>query len=264
MSVKFEFDSYDESGKIEFDTFDEEDSFDEEDEEDGFECDLSENMAQFAKKRTSGNTEPSDDDDECDDEEEGFHDYCEPYLKFSLSESNLKVLRKIISTIEDSEWEQDRYDWHDEKGETYEDYRYVDMFALQEDEDGDVFELVRNLFERANDDNFNYDINEDLLDIQLLRYKEGGQYNWHCDYGLSVESQRGMTRKLSMSIQLSEQTDYEGGELEFIDYCGRHPQLEKYKGAGIIFDSRLPHKANPLTSGERLILIAWAHGPQLR
>ena len=256
MSVKFEFDNFDESGKIEFNTFDGEDIS----EENAIEVDLGkETMAQFAEKRHA-----SDDDDEDDDDELDFHDYCEPYMKFSLGDSNLNVLKEIISTLKDEDWELDRYDWHDHEGKNYEDYRYVDMFPLCEDEDGDVFELVKNLFERANDDNFNYDINEDVLDIQLLRYKEGGQYNWHADYGISMESQRGMTRKLSMSIQISDESFYEGGDLEFIDYCGRHVYLEKHQGAGIVFDSRLPHKANPLKSGERLILIAWAHGPQLR
>ena len=261
MSVKFEFDNYEESGKIEFDTFDEEDNLDEGSD---LEVDLGENMAQFAKKRIPGNCELTDDEDENDDEADGFHDYSEPYMKFSLSEPNLNVLREVIATIDEGEWQEDRYDWHDDQGKSYEDYRYVDMFSLREDEDGDVFELIKNLFERANDDNFNYDINEDLLDIQLLRYKEGGQYNWHADYGISMEAKSGMTRKLSMSIQLSDEASYEGGDLEFIDYSARHVYLEKYSGAGIIFDSRFPHRANPLKSGERLILIAWAHGPQLR
>jgi len=257
MSVKFEFDNFDESGKIEFNTFDGEDLS----EENAIEVDLGkETMAQFAEKRHASD----DDEDENDDEADGFHDYSEPYMKFSLSEPNLNVLREVIATIDEGEWQEDRYDWHDDQGKSYEDYRYVDMFSLREDEDGDVFELIKNLFEKANDDNFNYDINEDILDIQLLRYKEGGQYNWHADYGISMESKSGMTRKLSMSIQLSDEASYEGGDLEFIDYSARHVYLEKYSGAGIIFDSRLPHRANPLKSGERLILIAWAHGPQLR
>ena len=79
MSVKFEFDNFDESGKIEFNTFDGEDLS----EENAIEVDLGkETMAQFAEKRHAS------DDDEEDDDELDFHDYCEPYMKFNLDLPN--------------------------------------------------------------------------------------------------------------------------------------------------------------------------------
>ena len=244
MSVKFEFNNIDEENIIEKVDLDKE-NYEEVD------LDLdTDNIAVFADKR------------ELEDDE--YHDYSEPYLLFNLAQQNLNVLTNLVSTLKEEEWSEDRYNWNDSNGDEYKDYRYVDIIGLCEDEDGDIFELIKNLFELSNDDNFNYDLDEDTIDIQILRYKEGGQYNWHADYGMSLNSDRGMTRKLSMSIQLSEESDYEGGELEWIDYSARHAYLQKNKGAGVVFDSRLPHRANPLKSGERLVLIAWASGPQLR
>jgi len=244
MSVKFEFNNIDEENIIEKVDLDKE-NYEEVD------LDLdTDNIAVFADKR------------ELEDDE--YHDYSEPYLLFNLAQQNLNVLTNLVSTLKEEEWSEDRYNWNDSNGDEYKDYRYVDIIGLCEDEDGDIFELIKNLFELSNDDNFNYDLDEDTIDIQILRYKEGGQYNWHADYGMSLNSNRGMTRKLSMSIQLSEESDYEGGELEWIDYSARHAYLQKHKGAGVVFDSRLPHRANPLKSGERLVLIAWASGPQLR
>lgn len=244
MSVKFEFNNIDEENIIEKVDLDKE-NYEEVD------LDLdTDNIAIFADKR------------ELEDDE--YHDYSEPYLFFNLAQQNLNVLTNLVSTLKEEEWSEDRYNWNDSNGDEYKDYRYVDIIGLCEDEDGDIFELIKNLFELSNDDNFNYDLDEDTIDIQILRYKEGGQYNWHADYGMSLNSNRGMTRKLSMSIQLSEESDYEGGELEWIDYSARHAYLQKNKGAGVVFDSRLPHRANPLKSGERLVLIAWASGPQLR
>jgi len=248
MSVKFEFNNIDEENIIEKVDLNEESG----DEVDIGEVDLDkDNIALFAEKREL--------------EDDQFHDYSEPYLQFTLAPQNLNVLTKLTSLLQkEEEWGEDRYDWHDSKGKEYKDYRYVDVIGLCENEDSDVYELIKNLFELSNDDNFNYDLDEDTIDVQLLKYKEGGQYNWHSDYGISKNSKRGMTRKLSMSIQLSEESDYEGGELEWIDYSARHTYLPKFKGAGVVFDSRLPHKANPLKSGERFVLIAWASGPQLR
>ena len=216
-------------------------------ENDGEEIDVNkESMALFAPKR----------EDVVDDL---YHKYCDPYMNFSLSEQNLNLLTNLVYSFKEDEWSQDRYDYEDTK-----DYRYVDIIGLCEDEDGDVYELVENLFEHVNDNNFDYEIHGDLIDIQILRYKEGGNYNWHADYGISRNSKEGMTRKLSMSIQLSDESAYEGGELEWIDYSARHVTLAKNIGAGVVFDSRLPHKANPLKSGERFALIAWISGPPLK
>lgn len=244
MSAKFEFNNIDEENIIETVDLNERND---DDEIDIGEVDLDE-IASFPPKREL--------------EDDGYHDYCEPYLQFTLSPQNLNVLTNLVSN--EKEWDEDRYDWHDHEGNTYKDYRYCDVVGLCPDDDSDVFELIKNLFELANEDNFNYDLDGDTLDIQLLRYREGGQYNWHSDYGLSVDSERGMTRKLSVSIQLSEESDYEGGELEWIDYSGRHSYSSRLKGSGVVFDSRLPHKANPIKSGERFALVAWASGPQLR
>jgi len=208
-------------------------------------------------KETMASFSKIEDDDEDDDD--ACHKYCNPYIKFNLSEKNLNLLTNLVYSLKEEEWSQDRYDWQGTK-----DYRYVDIVGLCDDQDGDVFDLVENLFDHVNDSNFDYDIHGDLIDIQILRYKEGGNYNWHCDYGMSIGAKNGMTRKLSMSIQLSDESAYEGGELEWIDYSGQHSTLEKHIGAGVVFDSRLPHKANSLKSGERFALIAWISGPPLR
>jgi PKHD-type hydroxylase len=49
--------------------------------------------------------------------------------------------------------------------------------------------------------------------VQIASYSGGGFYDWHMDLGAG----RNSNRKLSMSIQLSDPDDYEGGELEFLN-----------------------------------------------
>ena len=41
-------------------------------------------------------------------------------------------------------------------------------------------------------------------------------------------------------------------------------KLKNYRGCGVVFDSRIPHKANPVISGVRDVLVGWASGPRLR
>ena len=108
---------------------------------------------------------------------------------------------------------------------------------------------------------YNYDL-YGTFEIQLLRYTPGGQYKWHCDYGLSANPDG--DRKLSMSIQLSDAWDYNGGELHILDWQNLQSTMSKEVGSVLVFDSRVAHKVEPITEGERYAIVAWAHGPQLR
>ena len=106
---------------------------------------------------------------------------------------------------------------------------------------------------------FNYDL-WGSFEIQFLKYTSGGKYDWHCDYGISEIG----SRKLSMSIQLSPVWDYTGGDLLIRDWHNREHRISKEIGNVVVFDSRAPHKVEPILNGERYAIVAWAHGPELR
>ena len=56
--------------------------------------------------------------------------------------------------------------------------------------------------------------------VQVTRYDKSHFYGWHSDYGTSADED--LTRKLSMSIILSDPEEYSGGKLQlFIDYHGK-------------------------------------------
>ena len=67
------------------------------------------------------------------------------------------------------------------------------------------------------------------------------------------------TRKLSMSVQLSDENTYDGGDL-IIYFGGKHFVAPRIKGSVIVFDSRLTHEVTPITRGERYSLVKWFHG----
>ena len=113
----------------------------------------------------------------------------------------------------------------------------------------------------ANCHNFNYYLSEhDKEGVQFSKYNEGCFYGKHTDYGDNDEHK---TRKLSLSLQLSDENEYEGGELILYDNI-RNTSFSacKSKGSLIVFDSRITHEVTPVTSGIRYSLVKWYHGDE--
>ena len=67
-----------------------------------------------------------------------------------------------------------------------------------------------------------------------------------------------------MSIQLSDENEYDGGELEIKGSGDQTTTAGKALGSLIVFDSKVTHRAIPVTKGERIVLVGWAAGPKLR
>jgi len=114
---------------------------------------------------------------------------------------------------------------------------------------------------RINEAHYNYDL-FGTFEIQFLKYTVGGKYGWHCDYGVSEHP--GGPRKLSLSLQLSNCWDYNGGDVVITDWYNREYHMDREVGTVMVFDSRVPHKVMPIVDGDRYSVVAWAHGPQLR
>ncbi len=101
-----------------------------------------------------------------------------------------------------------------------------------------------------------YGINEGL---QFTNYKApSGKYGKHIDRGINT-----IIRKLSVSIQLTNSNDYEGGELcLYDDETGR--VMDKTQGTLILFPSYVMHEIKPVTKGERNSLVTWVTGPAFK
>lgn len=95
--------------------------------------------------------------------------------------------------------------------------------------------------------------------IQYSRYESeaGGFFDGQYDVGKSPAHS---SRKLSITIQLSDASEYEGGELELYS-VGSAP---KRKGSVIIFPSFLMQRIAPLTKGVRESLVVWVSGPPFK
>jgi PKHD-type hydroxylase len=120
-----------------------------------------------------------------------------------------------------------------------------------------LYEKVWHTFQAVNRW-FKFDLLGLVDEIQFARYSVGDSFGWHLDAGGGQTS----TRKLSMSLQLCDDQEYSGGDLEM---CAC-PQLEarRRRGTIIVFPSFLGHRVTAITRGSRCSLVAWAHGPVFR
>ncbi|HWY60346.1 MAG TPA: 2OG-Fe(II) oxygenase [Rhizomicrobium sp.] len=111
---------------------------------------------------------------------------------------------------------------------------------------------------------FQYDLAK-LEPIQYALYdgSEQGHFDWHVDYDRDTGHERPYARKLSISVQLSGPSHYEGGELQ-ARVRSRIDAAPKTFGTVIAFPSYVLHRVTPVTSGVRKALVAWALGPDYR
>jgi|TARA_A100001391_G_scaffold157386_1_gene115621 PKHD-type hydroxylase len=122
--------------------------------------------------------------------------------------------------------------------------------------------------------NFEWDFSEAC---QFTKYKLNQYYDWHCDSWEKPYANdngninyRNKIRKLSVTCQLSDSSEYEGGELEFQYRNKDNPNMvapceqAKKKGSIIVFPSFVWHRVKPVTKGTRYSLVIWNLGKPFR
>jgi PKHD-type hydroxylase len=115
--------------------------------------------------------------------------------------------------------------------------------------------------QEANRNAFGFDVTN-VGDIQYTEYDESekGHYDWHHDIHWSQD--KAYDRKLSITIQLSDTSDYEGGNFEFCEVPNPDLDASKKLGTVLVFPSYLQHKVAPVTKGKRISLVGWFEGPR--
>ena len=115
--------------------------------------------------------------------------------------------------------------------------------------------ITRNYMQQANDQAWKFEITNPQ-GPQFTIYDTNEHYGFHEDQAILAESMR----KLSLIIQLTDPSAYEGGDFEFAN-C--KPEV-KERGSILVFPSFLTHKVDAVTSGTRYSLVNWFLGPQFR
>jgi PKHD-type hydroxylase len=122
-----------------------------------------------------------------------------------------------------------------------------------------VFRRVTDITLDLNERFFKFDLFGLNEGFQFTNYKApSGKYGKHIDRGKNM-----LVRKLSISIQLTNPEEYEGGELYLYD-DDKGSIMDKTQGTLIIFPSYVLHEVTPVTKGERNSLVTWVTGEQFK
>ena len=122
-----------------------------------------------------------------------------------------------------------------------------------------VFRRVTDMVLDLNKRFFNFDVFGLNEGFQFTNYKApSNKYGKHVD-----RSSDFIVRKLSISIQLTDPKEYEGGEL-YLYEDDQGVLMDKKQGTLIMFPSYVLHEVKPVTKGERNSLVTWVTGNQFK
>lgn len=115
----------------------------------------------------------------------------------------------------------------------------------------------------ANRHFFKFDLSGFYEAAQLGYYTANQQshYTWHIDAG--VEGTK-PPRKLSMVLQLTDPSEFEGGQLQVKASSDEPVTLELKRGRAWFFPSYVLHRVTPVTRGIRKSLVLWITGPEFK
>jgi PKHD-type hydroxylase len=121
-----------------------------------------------------------------------------------------------------------------------------------------IYEKISNIVMGCNNERYGFQLSGIDDALQIGRYSDGGHYDWHQDFGQGPVS----NRKLSISVQLDDPSEYTGGKLQFIGLPDNEASFKK--GSLTIFPSFMTHRVTPVTEGVRHSLVSWIVGHPFR
>jgi PKHD-type hydroxylase len=129
---------------------------------------------------------------------------------------------------------------------------------------GGFYDRIEEIILSLNSQFFQYELTA-LAPLQHVVYdaSEQGHLEWHIDYAKETGHKAHEFRKLSLSIQLSDPREYEGGELQ-AQVKGKVQVAPKMRGTVIAFPSFVLHRVTLVTAGVRKALVVWVLGPDFR
>jgi PKHD-type hydroxylase len=125
-----------------------------------------------------------------------------------------------------------------------------------------LYDKLMNMALEANNSLWHFDLISVDEKIQYTEYYDNadGHYTWHQDIGGGSASRR----KVSITVQLSDPEEYQGGDLEM--WQGGEAVVKSERGAGVvfIFPSYMMHRVTKVTKGTRRSFVLWVGGQHYR
>lgn len=123
-----------------------------------------------------------------------------------------------------------------------------------------IFKALSSAAILVNDQYFSFDLAGFAEGIIFLEYNApAGKYESHvdCQYSSPV-------RKLSISVQLSDEAAYVGGDIVLTYSSKEQLYAPRTQGSLVAFPSYVLHEVKPITEGTRYSLVGWITGPQFK
>ena len=120
----------------------------------------------------------------------------------------------------------------------------------------EMYKDIEKIMKATNGNHFGFEGMQITEMAQYTEYPEGGFYDWHTDNDVNCANEPPV-RKISMTILLSPENEFEGGDLELV----KEGQAAKIKqGHAIFFASFIRHRVAPVIKGNRKSLVMWFGG----
>ena len=125
----------------------------------------------------------------------------------------------------------------------------------------DMYKKIERTMKQVNGNHFGYEGMQITEVAQFTEYPKGGFYDWHIDAEINCQNEPPV-RKISMTILLSDPSEFEGGDLEFMAEGNKPPQL--IQGQAIFFCSLIRHRVAKVKKGRRRSMVMWFGGPPFK
>ena len=125
----------------------------------------------------------------------------------------------------------------------------------------EMYKRIERSMKRVNGNHFGYEGMQITEPAQFTEYPKGGFYDWHMDADVDCRFEPPV-RKISMTILLSPQNEFDGGDLEFMTEGNKPPPL--LQGQAIFFCSMIRHRVSKVKKGIRRSLVQWFGGPSFK
>ena len=125
----------------------------------------------------------------------------------------------------------------------------------------EMYNIIEHSMLQANRNHFGYEGMTITEYAQFTEYPKGGFYDWHMDAEANCRFEPPV-RKVSMTLLLSDPSEFVGGDLEFMAEGNKPPQL--IQGQAIFFCSLLRHRVAKVKKGIRRSLVMWFGGPPFK
>ena len=120
----------------------------------------------------------------------------------------------------------------------------------------EMYKTLEKVMKQTNGNHFGFEGMQITEPAQFTEYSNGGFYDWHIDSDVEC-SKEPPVRKISMTLLLSKDDEFEGGGLELMSE-GKFARPKQ--GHAIFFASFIRHRVVPVTKGTRRSLLMWFGG----